>query len=310
MKSQVNLFFASRDLAKAQEYCRRFKGIGAFGGYEEACASSNVQAVFICTPHAHHVEHAKLAAKYNKPMLIEKPITRTLDELTEIEQAVADADVHCMVAENYYFKPMVTKLRQYLETNAIGEPLFIELNRTKRSNITGWRADAEMMGGGALLEGGVHWVNLICSLGGEVKEVLAVRPEKSYKMVAPFEDALEILLKFADGTIGKMLHSWNISNRIGGLCWSKICGTDGNIQFESNGVIALVLGTRTRILFPGFLDIMGYRAMLGHFIECVRENKPPKMSLPVARRDMAIVKAAYRSLETGKFKFVGSANKN
>ncbi|MFQ5627788.1 MAG: Gfo/Idh/MocA family protein [bacterium] len=304
MKSQVNLLYASRDLAKAQEYNRKFKGIGAFGNYEKACVSPDVQAVFICTPHAYHVEHATLAAKYKKPMLIEKPITRTLDELSEIEKAVTAAGAPCMVAENYYFKPLVAKLRHHLDSNTIGTPLFIELNRSKRSKISGWRADAEMMGGGALLEGGVHWVNMICRLGGAVEEVLAVRPAKAYKMVAPFEDSLEILLKFADGTVGKMLHSWNLSNRIGGLCWSKICGTEGNIQFESNGVLALILGNRTRLSFPGFLDIMGYRAMLAHFLECVRENKPPEMSLEVARRDMAIVKAAYRSLKTSKFERV------
>lgn len=304
MKSRVNLLFASRDLRKAEQYNDKFKGIGAFGSYEQACASPKVDAVFICTPHAHHVAHAKLGARHGKPMLIEKPVTRTLAELSEIERSVADAGVMCMVAENYFFKPLIAKLRTQLDDGAIGDPLFFELNRSKRSTITGWRADAEMMGGGALLEGGVHWVNLLCSLAGEVTEVLAVQPQKPYKMVAPFEDSLEILYKFRDGAVGKMLHSWNISNRIGGLCWSKICGTGGNIQFESNGVVALVLGKKTRIYFPGFLDIMGYRAMLEHFIDCIKENRQPAMSLKVARRDMAIVHAAYASLESGKFESV------
>ncbi|MFQ5632704.1 MAG: Gfo/Idh/MocA family oxidoreductase, partial [bacterium] len=58
MKSRVELLYASRNLAKAQEYNRKFKGVGAFGSYEEACSSPEVHAVFICTPHAYHVEHA------------------------------------------------------------------------------------------------------------------------------------------------------------------------------------------------------------------------------------------------------------
>lgn len=301
MRSLVNLLYASRSQSKAEEYNRKYGGIGAFGSYEEACASPLVDAVFICTPQALHVEHVRLAASNGKHVLIEKPIARTPQELAEIETAVEEAGVLCMVAENYYFKPVVQVLRQHLEAGDIGEPLFIEINKAKRSRIQGWRADAEMMGGGALLEGGVHWVNMMASLGGEVKEVLAARPEKAYQLVAPFEDSLEILFKFEDGTVGKMLHSWNLANRIGGLQTSKIYGTEGNILFESNGVFALVLGRRRRLHFPKVVDLMGYRGMLRHFIDCVRDGRQPEMSLAVARRDMEVVWAAYRSLETGRF---------
>jgi len=101
-----------------------------------------------------------------------------------------------------------------------------------------------------------------------------------------------------------MLHSWNLTNRIAGLGMSKILGTDGNIHFESNGIFAAVLGKRKRLRFPGFLDIMGYRAMLRHFLDCVREQQQPAMSLAVARRDMEVIDAAYRSLDTSRFESV------
>jgi predicted dehydrogenase len=142
------------------------------------------------------------------------------------------------------------------------------------------------------------------SLGGPAKEVIATRPQRDYELVAPFEDSLELLLKFSDGTVGKMLHSWNLVNRIGGLGMSKIYGSDGNIFFESNGLFALVLGRRKRLRLPGIIDIMGYRAMLRHFAECVRESRTPAMSLDVARRDMELVTAAYRSLETNRFECI------
>jgi predicted dehydrogenase len=301
----VNLLYASRSKDKAEQYNRKFHGIGAFGSYEDACTDPKVDAVFICTPHAHHVEHVRLAAAGKKAVIIEKPLARTLEEITAIESAVSGAGVISMVAENYFFKPLVRVLRQHIDRGDIGAPVFLELNRAGRSNPTGWRADAEMMGGGALLEGGVHWVNLLASLGGQVTEVIAARPRDTHTMVAPFEDGLELLVKFENGSIGKLLHSWNSVNRIGGLGMSKLYGTDGNILFESNGVFALVLGKRKRLRFPGFFDIMGYRAMLAHFIECVSDNKPPSMSLAVARRDMQIVFAAYRSLESGAFEAVG-----
>lgn len=301
LRSQVNLLYASRDVAKAQAYNRRFKGVGAFGSYEEACASEQVDAVFICTPHAHHVEHARLAAAHRKPMLIEKPVTRSLAELDELEAVVEEASVLCMVAENYLFKPLTRKLRTILDNGDIGEVMFVELNRINRSKTRGWRADAEMMGGGALLEGGVHWINLLVSLGGEVERVIAAKPDATVAPTAPFEDSLQVLCKFRNGGVGRLLHSWNILNRIGGLSLSKIYGTAGNIHFESNGLFVLLLGKRKRFYLPGLLDLMGFRAMLSHFLACVRDGSTPAMSLSVARRDLALVEAAYRTLDSHKF---------
>ncbi len=301
MRSRVNLMFASRSLETALEYNDRYKGVGAFGDYEEACADPRVHAVFVCTPHAFHVEHVQLAAAHRKHVLIEKPVCRTLAELAQIERAVAEGGVVGMVAENYHFKPLVRVLRHHLGRGDVGDVVFLELNRAGRSRITGWRADAEMMGGGALLEGGVHWVNLFLNLGGDAREVIAAQPSVDRDLVAPFEDGLEVLVKFAGGGVGKLLHSWNVTNRVGGLSLSRILGTAGNVHFESNGAFALVLGRRKRLRLPGLLDIMGYRAMLRHFVDCVRDGRVPEMSLIVARRDLRVVAAAYRSLRSGRF---------
>ncbi|UCC79138.1 MAG: Gfo/Idh/MocA family oxidoreductase [Candidatus Zixiibacteriota bacterium] len=306
LRSRVNLFYASRSLEKAERYNLKFNGSGAYGSYEEACASSRIDAVFICTPHAFHHEHVRLAAKYNKHILVEKPVARNLDELSQIETAVGEAGVTCMVAENYYFKPLVKVLQKQLASDNVGKPLFLELKCAKKSRPKHWRADEELMGGGALLEGGVHWINLICNLGGEVNEVLALRPRNENPLVAPFEDTLQLLIKFSSGVVGNMLHSWNLVNRTGGLQMSKIYCANGNIHFESNGLFVLVMGRRKRLYFPGLYDLMGYRGMLKHFLECVQNSLQPKMSLALARRDLAVVAGAYRSLDSNRFeKIIG-----
>lgn len=306
LKSHLRLSYASRTPERAEAYRRKFKGVAAYGSYEEACAAPDVHAVFICTPHAFHVEHATLAAAHGKPMLIEKPIARSLAELDEIERVVTERGVECMVAENYFFKPLIPTLRAYIGRGDIGQPLFLELNKTGRSRNTGWRTDAELMGGGALLEGGVHWVNLLLEVGGPVTEVLAVRPTVDYPLAAPLEDNLQVIVKFANGSVGKLLHSWNTANRIGGLGVSRLYGTAGNIAFESNGLWVTLWGRRKRFRMPKLLDIMGYREMLKAFAHSVRDRTQPPMSLAIARRDLEVVFAAYRSLESGRFEHVRS----
>jgi predicted dehydrogenase len=300
-KPDINLIYASRSLEKAKQYQRKYHGIAAFGSYEEACGSSLVDAVFICTPHACHLENIQLAAAHQKHVLVEKPIARNIFEIDQIKKIVQQANIKCMVAENYYFKPSLKVLKEYLKKEYIGKPLFIEVNRVNLQENTGWRTNARMMGGGALLEGGVHWINMISQLGGGVKEVLAVQPHTNYAMKAPFEDSLQVLLRFENGAVGKLLHSWNITTRLRGIQFSRIYGTEGTILFESNGLIILLAGKKTKICLPNISDFPGYKAMLREFISCLKEDRDPAMSIEIARRDMQVILAAYRSLKTGQF---------
>jgi len=307
LRRRFRLAYASRSLERAMAYNRQYRGAGAFGSYEDACSSPEVDAVFVCTPHACHVDHVTLAAEAGKPTLVEKPVTRTLDEWQQIRDVTTRHRTPCMVAENYFFKPLLRTIRFHLERGDIGHPLFVEINKTGISRNTGWRTDPDLMGGGALLEGGVHWVNLLLEIAGPPREVLAARPDVDYPRAAPFEDNLEVLVRFASGAVGKLLHSWRTHNRIFGLSTSKIYGTEGNITFESNGIWALVLGRRTRIRIPGLLDIMGYRSMLKAFADVVTGAAPVSMSLEVARRDLALIDGAYRSLESGRWEVLSAA---
>jgi UDP-N-acetylglucosamine 3-dehydrogenase len=300
----VTLAFASRDAAKAEAYRREFAGARAFGSYEEACTHPDVDAVLVCTPTAQHAPQAERAAAAGKAVIVEKPAARNVAELDRVRAVVRERGVLGAVAENYRFKPLLEALRFHIARGDIGVPQFLELSRAGSNLTSGWRGDAGIMGGGALLEGGVHWVHLLCELGGTPGRVVAVRPATGAASVAPFEDALDLLVSFTGGPAGRLFHSWNTRSRIFGLGLSRILGTEGNIHFESNGVFALVLGRRTRLRIPGLLDIMGYKGMWRHLLACLRTGAECLVSLDVARRDLAVVEAAYRSLESGRFEAI------
>ncbi len=300
----VRLSFASRDAGRAEQYRRRYRGRYAFGSYETACAHPEIDAVFVCTPPGLHEAHARLAAVAGKGIIIEKPAARSVAELDRIRAVVREHGVLGAVAENYHFKPLLGALRVLITRGDIGTPQYIEISRAGSNKTGGWRADAAMMGGGALLEGGVHWIHLLCELGGTPERVVAARPLQASAPVAPVEDSLDLLASFVDGPVGRLFHSWNTTSHVFGLGMSRILGTDGNIHFESNGVFATVLGRRYRVRVPGLRDLMGYRGMWRHLVDCLREGRESQISLDVARRDLAVVEAAYRSLETRRFEEV------
>jgi predicted dehydrogenase len=295
---RVTLSFASRAADRAEGYRNRFKGRYAFGSYEEACAHPDIDAVFICTPPHVHLQWAERAARHGKMVVVEKPAARNVEELDRMRSVAQQHGVFGMVAENYRYKPLLHVLRGHIARGDIGTLLSIEISRVGKNRTDGWRANPDVMGGGALLEGGVHWVHLLCEIGGDPVGVVAARPGPGYTRVAPFEDMLDVLVTFASGSVGRLFHSWNTTNRVAGLGMSRILGTHGNIHFESNGLFAVVLGNKHRLRVPGMRDLMGYRGMWRELVDCIRTGRPPQPSLDVARRDLQVVGAAYRSLQS------------
>lgn len=297
----IPLSFASRDLSRARGAAAKFKGARAFGGYREAAESSGPEVAFLTTPQAFHAPLAVLCAEHGKHLIIEKPVTRTMAELDVIEGAVERAGVRCTVAENYYYKPFLTRLTSLLAAGAVGTVLFIELSKTNRERKTGWRTDEELMGGGALLEGGVHWVNLLTSLaGGRPLEVTAFKPQVSYETNVPLEDSLLTVVRYSNGVVGKLLHSWRVPNRFFGLGLSKIYGTEGVITFESNGLFYSSYGRSRKKGLLAPWDFLGFRPMLKAFVEDFQAGRPWRPALARIRQDMEVVHAAYRSILTGR----------
>lgn len=296
--------FASRSLERARDFKRAHQGVAAFGSYQEACAAPDVDAVFICTPPHLHLELVRMAAQAGKAIVLEKPVARSLDEMREMIDVVDRTGVRCMVAENYHFKPSLRVLRRWLDEEVIGTPLFIEVNHAARSRPSGWRQDADIMGGGALLEGGVHWVRALTILGGPAVAVAAVRPSGDYQPMAPFEDSLLLLVRFASHSAGKLLHSWAVPNPLKRIEFSRVLGTEGTIHFESNGIGLLLNGRRRALRLPSLTDLLGFRAMFRALVPYLRDGGSSPLSLRDVYHDYALVDAAYRSVKSGAFETV------
>lgn len=296
---KIALSFAGRDPAKAQHLCAERKGQRAFESFEQAAAADEVDVVLLATPHALHAEQAELAAAGGKHLIIEKPICRSPAELERIERAVERHGVRCTVAENYFYKPALRKIRGFIDAGLIGQPLIVALGKTTSQRVDGWRSDAELMGGGALLEGGIHWVDALLALGGSAPvEVMGFRPTVEYATEVPLEDTMVVQVRFANGCLGTLTHSWKIPNRFGGLGISKVYGSEGVVTFESNGLFLSVYGRKNKLRLVSPRRFLGFRDMLRAFVDDYRQGRPWQPDLGRIRQEMAVVWGAYRSLDT------------
>src|ERR1700722_562517 len=87
---------------------------------EELCANPAVEAVYVATPHQFHAQHAVLAARHGKHLLIEKPIALSLAECSSIIEAAKNAGVHLVVGHSHSFDAPVARLRALIESGDFG----------------------------------------------------------------------------------------------------------------------------------------------------------------------------------------------
>ena len=139
LRGEIDLYFASRDLARARDYAARFDGLDAFDSYASAAADPRVEALYICTPHHLHLEHVALAARWGKHVLVEKPIAGNLADARQIVHQAGSAGINLMVAENYRFLSSVQKAKELIDQGRVGQVRLVQLQEQHPFQPSGWR---------------------------------------------------------------------------------------------------------------------------------------------------------------------------
>ena len=299
---RVRLSFASRDPARAEAYRRRFGGAHAYGSYEAAAADPEVRALLICTPHHLHLEHVRLAARHGKAALLEKPIARTVAEADQLLAEAQAAGILLMVGENFHFMPAMRAARQLITGGAIGPVRQVVIGARGARTPAGWRRQREAMGGGLLIDGGVHYVHLLRDWGGPVAAVQAVIPDN---LVAGLEgeDTAFVLLRFRSGAVGQLANSLAAPG-LPRLQWAWVTGTAGSLAVDNQGHLLWLRSAQGRRLRVFLRDRRGLGAQLAEFLDALEAGRPPALPAASTREDVAVVTATYQAAATGQTVFL------
>ncbi|MDO5721345.1 MAG: Gfo/Idh/MocA family oxidoreductase [Actinomycetaceae bacterium] len=163
----------SRNLTSARAFAQRFSIDQAFGSYQELVACPDVEAVYVATPHVFHHEHALLAVRAGKPVLVEKPFTLNRREAEEVFMEARVHGVFAMEAMWMRFLPHQLVLRETLRQGVLGDIVHIQADHGQLLDGIA-RLEDPHLGGGALLDLGVYPLSFIQSLLGEPGMVDAV----------------------------------------------------------------------------------------------------------------------------------------
>ena len=293
--------YASRDAAKAAEYCRVHGGAGSFTDYQKAIEASNIDAVVIAVPPKYHLELTLSALAAGKHVLVEKPAFLTMDDYRSVITARNRARRVVLVGENDHYKPLAVTLRRLIADGVIGDMVFAHfttlVKRLKRADD--WRNDEAMAGGDAFFEEGIHWLHVAGSLGPKIvpDSVRGYRPPVSNDGPDKRVKSMMVSFQYDNGAAGSLYYSREIPSLLKGLRLSKIFGRDGIITFESNGAFVLVRGRGLpRFIMPGVRDIRGYQAMYRDFYQSIQQSRQPEMSLERAVEDQRLMDRVYATV--------------
>lgn len=179
-----------------------------YDSIEALCAASDVQAIYVATPHQFHAEHVCIAAAHGKHVLVEKPMAITLDECTQMIEAVRKAQVHLIVGPSHSFDLPIRRTRQLIESGLYGDVKMIHavdftdfLYRPRRPE----ELDT-MAGGGVVHSQAAHQMDIVRLLGGGM--VRSVRAHcGSWDPTRPTEGAYSALLSFENGAFCSATYS-------------------------------------------------------------------------------------------------------
>ena len=292
LRDEVACGYASRELAKAEAYCREHGGVASYGSYAAAIEDPAVDAVVVAVPPRFHLDLTLRALGAGKHVLVEKPAFPGMEGYRVALEARDRAKRVVLVGENDHYKPLAVCLRRLLAEGVIGEMVFAHFTSIARRLKTAddWRNDESMAGGDAFFEEGIHWLHVAGSLGPRITEIRGYRPSLPPERGDVRRKSMVVAFRYDNGAVGTLAYSREVPSLLRGLRLSKLFGRQGIISFESNGAVVVARGRGLpRVLFPGFRDIRGYRAMYRDFVSAIRRGTVPEMSLERAIEDQRLM---------------------
>jgi predicted dehydrogenase len=165
---------ASRDESKAKTFAATFKAPKHFSSYEALVQDADVDVVYIATPHPFHFEQTKLCLLNKKAVLCEKPMTVSSRQTKELVEIAKREKVFLMEAMWSRFIPALVKVKEAIDSGAIGETKFIHADFGFISpNDLNLRTFNKSLGGGAQLDVGVYPMFLALWLLGKPDSIHA-----------------------------------------------------------------------------------------------------------------------------------------
>lgn len=267
----------SRSMDRAKQFAEEFDAARAHGSYEDLAADTDVDAIYIATPHPMHSDHAILCLRAGKAVLCEKPFTVNASQARDVIAAAREAGVFCMEAMWTRFLPPIVKLRELLAEQAIGELRLVMAD-------FGFRGPADAssrlmnpdLAGGGLLDVGVYPISLACMALGKPEQIASL----AHIGNTGIDEQAGAVLRFDGGAMAMVTSAVRTTTPHEAV----FCGTEGQIRLAAGwwhgSEMTLRAGDREET-FPAEIVGNGYNYQVEEVHRCLAEGRTESETLPL-----------------------------
>ena len=309
--TEITAIFGSNP-DKVERLCREHGG-QPYMDLEEFLAHRPMDMVVIGSPSGLHATQGIAAIQAGLHVLTEKPIDISTQRADQLIRAAEQRGVKLGVIFQDRLKPEICRLKEYLRSGVLGNPILADA-RVKWYRPpeyyanSRWRGTLALDGGGALINQGIHTVDLLLWLLGDVIRVQARTKTALHKIEG--EDTAVAILEFANGAVGLLQATTSIYP--GYARKIEITGSEGTLILDNDRIVATDLRHKSAMVHsdvspasesassPVVSDIRAHRAVLEDFIGTVQQNGTPVCDGRDGRRSLSVVEAIYRSARTSQ----------
>jgi predicted dehydrogenase len=302
----------TRTMTPEVEAFAKQHGLRMAPDYEALLKDKDVDAVVLCTPNSQHPAQVTAAAKAGKHVFCEKPFTLTKRDAEHAVAAVRKAGITLALGYNRRFHPEMTKLRNQIRSGELGTILHVEATMTFPNALylkpEHWRADRSETPAGGLAPMGVHAVDGMIDLCGEIDHVFAQSFRRAVDVDS--DDTTSILFKMKEGMSGYL----GTMTATGPGFSFQVFGSKGWVRLEGVTHVAGASSEERRTRLFGncrFQPVKGPlqsweaetidlpRVTLEAFATAAEGGAPYPISLEEAIHGSAVTEAIIRSVDSG-----------
>jgi predicted dehydrogenase len=274
-----------------------------------------IRMVVVGVPNDLHCQVVLDAAAAGKHVVIEKPLCLNLAEADRMIAACREASVKLMYAEELCFAPKYLRLKQLLDSGALGKPTLLKQSEKHDGPHAAHFWDVERSGGGVTMDMGCHAVEFFRWMLGRprIKTVYAQMSTQVHAEKTRGDDNSILILEFENGVVAVAEESWT---KLGGMDdRAEVHGSDGvayadllhgnAIETYSRGGYEYAVekaGTTRGWSFTIYEEAWnyGFHTEMAHFVDCVQNDKSPLVTGDDARVVLEVIFAAFESARTGR----------
>ncbi len=282
--------------------------------YKEMIKRNDIDVVCICTPSGTHADISMEVSRYKKHIVVEKPMDITLEQADRMINACNENNVKLSVISQHRFDDSTMFLKKAVEEGQLGKLILgdaaIKWYRSQEYYDSGeWRGTWEIDGGGALMNQGIHTIDLLQYIMGGIESLTANIGTLGHARIN-VEDVATVTIRFKNGALGTIVGTTcaypGLSARL------EIHGNEGTAiidndqltyfhtkeklvdQMKLNSVSKKTGGTSPEI------NYFGHKKQIKDMIEAILNDREPLVNGEEGKKPLEIILAIYSSAKTGE----------